>query len=59
MQRLTVHLTNVQKTKVKGKTKLFNTLSFLLKKDSEKEINDLLNSVTAGKVTKHYLSKVN
>lgn len=54
--RLTVHLNNVQKTNVKGKVKLFNTLAFRLRKGTDKEINDILSSV--GSVKKHYLSNI-
>lgn len=56
MKRLTVHLANVQKLNVNGKSRLFNTRSFLLKTGSEKEINEILSSV--GQFTKHYLSNI-
>lgn len=53
-KRLTVHLKNVQKVNVEGKSKIFNTLSFRLRKGDAKEVNDILGS--AGEVQKHYLS---
>jgi len=52
--RLTIHLKNVQKINVNGKSKLFNTLSFRLKKNTESEINEKMRS--AGDVSKYYTS---
>lgn len=63
MQRLTVHLQNVQKVTVDGKSKIFNTLSFNLKTGSEKEVADILRNITVPNlltpvtvVAKHYVS---
>ena len=57
MTRLTVHLKNVSKTvDSKGKTKLFNTRSFILKSGSSKEILDILSNV--GEVSKSYISNL-
>lgn len=56
MKRLTVHLTNVEKVKVNGKSKLFNTRTFMLKKGTPKEIGEVLSNLTG--VKKHYLSNV-
>lgn len=59
MQRLTVHLTNVQKTQVNNKTKLFNTLSFKLKNSSQKEVNNCLEiAKNLGQVKKSFISNV-
>ena len=56
MKRLTIHLKNIEKTIIKGKLRIINTVSFIVKNDAE--IAHHL-SMYDMKIESYYLSNIN